>query len=93
MPVTEGLPRNRDITFAGTYHLKDHLCSTTFVQARLLIQCFLLLHLLLLEEVIWKDQPLQGSHSSLLPMFSLGKCNVARYAESESFIAYEKQCI
>lgn len=44
------------VTFAGTYHLKDHLCSTTLVQPCLLIQCFLLLHLLLLgKEVIWKD--------------------------------------
>lgn len=43
------------VTFAGTYHLKNHLRSATLVQPCLLIQCFLLLHLLLLgKEVIWK---------------------------------------
>lgn len=46
--IHKGRHVNRLPTFAGTDHLKHHLCSTSIMQSRLLVQHLLLLHFLFL---------------------------------------------
>ncbi len=45
-------------TFAGTDHLKHHLCSSSIMKSGLLVQHLLLLHFLFLYEMITRWAPL-----------------------------------
>lgn len=48
--VTGARSETTEPTFAGAYHLKDHLCGSTLMQPGLLIEGFLLFHFFLLEK-------------------------------------------
>lgn len=48
--VTGARSETTEPTFAGAYHLKDHLCGSTLMQPSLLIEGFLLFHFFLLEK-------------------------------------------
>lgn len=48
--VTGAHSETTETTFAGAYHLKDHLCSSTLMQPSLLIESFLLFHFFLLDK-------------------------------------------